>query len=100
MKTIPNPTNAAREAGESPEGRTQGLPSWKGSYYPSQPLSVPGNREEFHIPSTRAGDVVCRFHLVWGRVEGRLQPCILTEGVSYPGFQPAGAREVYGDETP
>lgn len=68
------------------------------TYYPAQQLSVPGNREEFRIPSTRVGNAVCHFHLVWGRVEGRLQPCILTEGLRYPGFQPVKGKEVYGDE--
>lgn len=75
-----------------------GIKAGKVTYYPAQHLSQSGNREEFNIPSTRLGNVICLFHLVWGRVEGRLQACILTEGLSYPGFQPATGKEVYEDE--
>ena len=63
--------------------------------FPKHQLSIAGNREEFSIPETPLGDTVCSFRLVWGRVAGVIQPCILMKGVHYPGFQPVSKREVY-----
>ena len=63
-------------------------------FVPKQQLSIVGNHDEFDIPVTPLGDAVCRLHIVWGRVEGRLQPCIYMEGVSYPGMQPPTRQEL------
>ena len=65
------------------------------SLYPAQQLSVAGNREEFSIPPTPLGDLVCRFHLVWAKVNGEIQPCINHPMVSYPGFTLVRGKEVY-----
>ena len=65
------------------------------SLYPAQQLSVAGNREEFSIPPTPLGDLVCRFHLSWAKVNGEIQPCINHPLVSYPGFTPVRGKEVY-----
>ena len=65
------------------------------SLYPAQQLSVAGNREEFSIPPTPLGDLVCRLHLVWAKVNGEIQPCINHPLVSYPGFTPVRGKEVY-----
>ena len=66
--------------------------------YPTSQLSLQGNREEFNIPETPLGDAVCRCRLAWGRVQGVLQPCIILEGVYYPGgMTPATAKEVYDE---
>ena len=64
-------------------------------YFPAQQLSPIGNREEFSIPTGPLGDTVVGFHLVWARVAGEVQPCILHPAVRYPGFQPVTAKEVY-----
>ncbi len=64
-------------------------------YYPAISLSLAGNHEEFNIPSTPLGVAVCQLRLIWGRVEGNIQPCILHSGVHYPGFQPVSRKEVY-----
>lgn len=66
-------------------------------YFPAKQLSIAGNRDEFHIPTSELGDTVCRFHLVWGKVNGEIQPCILHPGVKYPNFKPVKAKEVYND---
>ena len=66
--------------------------------YPAAQLSMQGNREEFNIPETPLGDAVCRCRLAWGRVQGVLQPCIILEGVYFPGgMTPATAKEVYDE---
>ena len=63
--------------------------------YPAQQLSTVGNREEFSIPATPLGDIVCRFYLVWAKVNGEIQPCINHPSVNYPGFIPVQRKEVY-----
>lgn len=63
--------------------------------YPATALSAAGNHEEFRIPGSRLGDAVCGFQLAWGWVAGAVQPCIIHEGVAYPGFRPATPKEVY-----
>lgn len=67
--------------------------------YPAHQLSIMGNMEEFCMPDTTLGKAVCCFHLVWGRVNGVIQPCILHPAVRYPGFQPITADEVYAPPT-
>ena len=64
-------------------------------FFPKHQLSIAGNRDEFSIPHSDLGDAICSFHLVWGKVNGQIQPCILHPGLSYPGFQPVTAKEVY-----
>ena len=66
-------------------------------YFPAMQLSIAGNRDEFCIPASPLGDAICSCHLVWGKVNGEIQPCILHPGVHYPDFQPASAKEVYND---
>lgn len=65
--------------------------------YPAQQLSSAGNRVEFSIPATPLGDLVCRFHLVWAKVNGEMQPCINHPSVYYPGFTPVRGKEVYNE---
>lgn len=67
------------------------------NYYPKVHLSIPGNREEFGIPHTPLGDVVCTFRLVWAKVDGEMQACILHPGLRYPRFSPLSAEEVYDE---
>ncbi len=57
-------------------------------------LSIAANRDEFRIPDTGLGDVVCRMRLGWGRINGRWQPVImaLAEAGAYrraTGYTPA-----------
>ncbi len=63
--------------------------------YPATALSAAGNHEEFRIPDSPLGEAVCGFRLAWGWVDGTVQPCIIHEGVAYPGFRPATANEAY-----
>ncbi len=72
--------------------------STSSSFYPAHRLSIAGNRDEFGIPTSDLGEAICSFRLVWGQVNGEIQPCILHSGVTYPGFQPVSAKEVYEDE--
>ena len=67
-------------------------------FFPKHQLSIAGNRDEFSIPHSDLGDTVCSFHLVWAKVNGEIQPCILHPGLRYPGFQPVTAQEVYDYE--
>lgn len=70
------------------------------SYYcPVAHLSVAGNLDEFRIPDTTLGKRICRLRLIWGYVNGKIQPCILHPGVQYPNFSPATFEEVYNDDT-
>jgi len=41
--------------------------------------------------------VVCTFRLVWAKVDGEMQACILHPGLRYPGFSPLSAEEVYDE---
>ncbi len=51
-------------------------------------LSATGNRDEFNVPSTPMGDIVCKLPLTWGLVEGRLQACInMPDLLTYPGYK-------------
>lgn len=67
--------------------------------FPAAQLSRAGNLLEFQIPDTELGKVICDFHLVWGRVNGAIQPCILHPAVRYPRFQPITAEQVYASST-
>ena len=66
------------------------------SFYPAHRLSLEGNRVEFCIPDSALGTLICRQRLVWGKVNGVIQPCILHPGIKYPDFQPVKAEKVYG----
>lgn len=59
-------------------------------------LSVASNREEFCVPCSALGDLVCRFPMVWGgdRVSGRLQPMVVHPGLVHSAVRPARAAEV------
>lgn len=81
------------------EGVTERHPLCPMRVFPAHQLSVMGNAAEFSIPDTTFGKAVCGLHLVWGRVEGAIQPCILHPAVRYPGFQPVTADEVYATPT-
>ncbi|MBR1982686.1 MAG: hypothetical protein IKA23_08050 [Akkermansia sp.] len=64
-------------------------------FFPAHQLSLVGNRDEFSIPDSPLGNLICQQRLVWGKVNGEIQPCILHPGIKYPDFQPAKAKEVY-----
>ena len=50
-------------------------------------LSTAGNRDEFKVPHTPMGDIVCKLPLTWGLVEGRLQACInMPDLIAYPAY--------------
>ncbi len=61
--------------------------------YPRRQLSIAGNLDEFKIPDTNLGKEICKLHIVWGWVDGVMQPCIWMEGVNYPNFRPATKQE-------
>lgn len=67
-------------------------------YYPRVQLSAAANMEEFGLPDTPLGRLVAEMPLVWGRVDGEIQPCILHPDVHYPGFMPVTAEEVYDED--
>lgn len=63
--------------------------------FPAAQLSRAGNLLEFQIPDTELGKVICDFHLVWGRVNGAILPCILHPAVRYSRFQPITDENVF-----
>ncbi len=51
-------------------------------------LSSAGNRDEFKVPHTSMGDIVCKLPLTWGLVGGRLQACInMPDLLTYPEYK-------------
>ncbi len=50
-------------------------------------LSSAGNHEEYRVPHTPMGDIVCKLPLTWALVGGRLQACInMPDLIAYPAY--------------
>ena len=56
-------------------------------------LSLYANHIEFGIPENRLGNLICSLPLVWGRVDGKVQPCIYIKEITYPSFERISRKE-------
>lgn len=59
------------------------------------PLSREGNHDEYHIPRTPMGDLVCSMLLSWALVDGHVQSCIVSDLITYPGYKRLSREEAY-----
>lgn len=59
-------------------------------------LTVASNREEYCIPASEFGDLVCRFHLEWGidRSTGLMHPMVIHPALTHTACRPARHAEI------